>query len=153
MSQNSQNTTKLPAHCFLILQFILLRSKCVMNYYLHLFTIMHNYGLSSIAFYGWYNKFMISMAIALHGWLLYMSRILVLMGIQLWCLFGNRTNLFWWFWWFANMYMHSVSFFNANSTVMFVWWLNHLVLVILRLYIHSVLFCNVNSTVMSVWWL
>jgi hypothetical protein len=45
------------------------------------------------------------------------------------------------------MYMHSVSFFNENSTVMFVWWLNHLVLVILRIYIHSVLFCNVDSTV------
>ena len=59
--------------------------------------------------------------------------------------FGDFGNL-------INMYMHSVSFFNANSTVMFVWWLNHLVLVILRLYIHSILFHNVNSTVMSVWW-
>ena len=43
---------KLLAHCFLILQFMLLRFKCIMHYYLHLFIIMYNYGLSSIAFYG-----------------------------------------------------------------------------------------------------
>ena len=43
---------KLLAHCFLNLQFILLRSKCVIHYYLHLFTIMYNYGLSSISIYG-----------------------------------------------------------------------------------------------------
>jgi hypothetical protein len=37
--------------------------------------------------------------------------------IQLWCLCGDWTDLFWEFWEFTDMYMHSVSFFSTNSTV------------------------------------
>jgi hypothetical protein len=48
MSQNSQNTTKLLAHyCF---YYYYNRSKYVMCYDLHLFTIMYNYSILFITF-------------------------------------------------------------------------------------------------------
>ena len=93
---------KKPKNCFLIVFLCSYnRSKCVMHYHLHLFIIVYNYGISLIAFHGWYHTFKkhcfeyISMAIALHRCLLYMSGTRFSMWIQLWCLFDNWTNLFW----------------------------------------------------------
>ena len=49
------------------------------------------------------------------------------------------------------IYMHSVPFFNTNSTIMPLWWLDWSVLVILKIYWYVYAFCivgDVNSTVM-----
>ena len=55
------------------------------------------------------------------------------------------------------MYMHSVPFFDTNSTIMSLWWLGWPVFRVFRIYtyiyMHSVLFCDVNSIIMFLWWL
>jgi hypothetical protein len=52
------------------------------------------------------------------------------------------------------MYMHSVLFFNTNSTIMSV--VTKLTYFgncfeFTYMYMHSVLFCDVNSAIMSLW--
>ena len=91
----------------------------------------------------------ISMAIALHRCLLYIFRTCFSMWIQLWCPFDNWTNPFWQFWELTNLYMHSVPFFNTNSTIMFWWWFWEF----MYIYMHSVSFLDMNSTTMVWWWL
>ena len=52
------------------------------------------------------------------------------------------------------MYIHFVPFFNANSTIMFIWWLDWHVSEICRINSYSYTTCiifNADSTVISVW--
>ena len=65
--------------------------------------------------------------------------------------FFDTVTFLWWLDWpvlviliiYIYIYIHSVPFFNTNSTIISLWWLGWPILVILRIYIYIYAFCTV----------